>query len=66
MALKKYVNHPSILKIKEYFNEHTKFNFSDLTPNDIGKEIKNVDSSRKCTFQSITPKSLKEELDMCS
>ena len=34
-ALNKYVNHPSILKIKEYFNEHTEFNFSDLIPNDI-------------------------------
>ena len=42
IALNKYVNHPSILKIKEYFNEHTEFNFSDLIPNDIEKEIKQL------------------------
>ena len=41
IALNKYVNHPSMLKIKEYFNEPTEFNFSDLIPNDIEKEIKN-------------------------
>ena len=66
MALNTYVNHSSILKIKEYFNEHTEFNFLDLIPNDIAKEIKNVDNSKKCTFKNITPKSLKEALDICS
>ena len=66
MALNTYVNHSSILKIKEYFNEHNEFNFLDLIPNDIAKEIKNVDNSKKCTFQNITPKSLKEALDICS
>ena len=66
MALNKYVNHSCILKIKEYFNEHTEFNFLDLIPNDIEKEIKNVDNLKKCTFKNITPKSLKEALDICS
>ena len=66
MALNKHVNHSSILKIKEYFNEHTEFNFLDLIPNDIEKEIKDVDNSRKCTFKNITPKSLKEALIICS
>ena len=37
IALNKYVNHPSILKTMEYFNEHTVFNFLDLVPNDIEK-----------------------------
>ena len=66
MALNTYVNHSSILKIKEYFNEHTEFNCLDLIPNDIAKEIKNVDNSKKCTFKNITPKSIKEALDICS
>ena len=35
ITLNKYVSQPSILKIKEYFSEHTEFNFSDLIPNDI-------------------------------
>ena len=63
MALNKYVNHSGILNIKEYFTE---FNFLDLIPNDTAKEIKNVDNSKKCTFKNITPKSLKEALDICS
>ena len=30
------------------------------------KEIKNLDSSKTDTFKNITPKSLKEALDICS
>ena len=37
IALNKYIYHPSILKIKEYFNEHSEFNFSEVIPNDIEK-----------------------------
>lgn len=37
VALNKYVNHPSILKIKEYFKESTEFNFLEKIPNDIEK-----------------------------
>ena len=33
--LNKYINHPSILKIKKYFNKSTECNFSEVTPNDI-------------------------------
>ena len=66
IALNKCVNHPSMLKIKEYFNEPTEFNFSDLIPNDIEKEIKKLDSSKKDIFKNITTKSLKEALDICS
>ena len=66
MALNKYSNHPSVLKIKEYFKEHTEFDFSDLIADDIEKEIKNLDTSKKGTFKIITPKSLTEALDICS
>ena len=66
IALNKYVSHPSMLKIKEYFNEPTEFNFSDLIPNDIEKEIKKLDSSKTDIFKNITPISLKEALDICS
>ena len=37
-ALNKYVDHPSILKVKEYFNEPTEFIFSEVMPNDIEKK----------------------------
>ena len=42
-----HVDHRSILKIKEYFNEITEFIFLEVIPNDIEKEIKNLDSSKK-------------------
>ena len=45
--LNKYVNHPCILKIKEYFNKSNESNFSEITPNDIKKEIKDFDSPKK-------------------
>ena len=45
--LNKYVNHPCILKIKEYFNKSTESNFSEITPNDIKKEIKDFDSPKR-------------------
>ena len=35
IALNKYVNHPSIFKIKEYFNKPTECNFLEVTPDNI-------------------------------
>ena len=66
IALNKYVNHPSILKIKKYFNKPIEFNISELIPNDTEKEIKKTMCSNKGTFKNITPKSLKEPADVCS
>ena len=57
--LNKYVNHPSIFKIKEYFNKSTESYFSEITPNDIKKEIKNLDSPKK------TPKYPNKGQDIC-
>ena len=62
ISLNKYVDHPSTFKIKEYFNKPTECNFWEVTPNDIKKEIKNLDHSKKGTFKNITPKSLKGEI----
>ena len=42
ITLNKYVDHPSIMKIKQYFNEPTEFNFSEVTPNGIEKETKKI------------------------
>ena len=40
IALNKYVDHSSIFKIMEYFNKSANSNFSEITTNDIKKEIK--------------------------
>ena len=45
--LNKYVHHTSIFKIKEYFTKSTESKFSGITPIDINKEIKNLDSPKK-------------------
>ena len=62
IALNKYVDHPSIFKIKEYFNKLTECNFSEVTPKVIKNEIKSFDRSKKGTFKNITPKSLKGKI----
>ena len=65
LVLINHVDHPSILKIKEYFNEPAEFNFLEVIPNDIEKQIKNFDSSKNVRFKNITPKSLKKPPDIC-
>ena len=47
IVLNKYVDHSSIFKIKEYFNKSAESNFSEVTPNDIKKEMKSLDGSKK-------------------
>ena len=43
----KYVDHSSIFKVMEYFNISTESSFLEVTPNDIKKEIKSLDSLKK-------------------
>ena len=45
--LNKYVDHPSIFKIKEYFNKYTESNFLEITPNNIKKQTKNLNNPKK-------------------
>ena len=66
IALNKYVDHPIILKTKEYFNEPTEFNFPEVIPHDFEEEIKKLDSSKKGTFKDNTLKSIKEASDVFS
>ena len=66
IALKKYVNHPSVLKIKEFIGGNiSESDFSETTLEDITKEIKKLNLSKKGTFKNITPKCLLETLDIC-
>ena len=48
-----------------YFDKYTDSNFSEVTPNDIKKEIKSLDSSKKGTFKNITAKLLNKVQDIC-
>ena len=52
MALNEYVNHSSILKIKEYFNEHKskKCTFKNITPKSLKCDIRVHEIVCKETF----------------
>ena len=59
------MNISTILVYLKYFHKPTECNFSEVTPNDIKKEIKSLDSSKKGTFKNINPKSLNKGQDIC-
>ena len=65
MYLIKYVDHPSIFRIKKYFNKPPECNFSEVAQNNNKKETKSLDSSKKGAFKNTTPKSLNKEQDIC-
>ena len=59
IAISKYRYHPSILKIKEFVGDNTpKFQFSEINLENIVKEIRKLNISKKGTFKNISPKSL--------
>ena len=62
IALNKYVDHPSIFKIEEYFNKSTQCKFLEVTPNNIKKSL---DSWKKSASKNITPRSFSKEQDIC-
>ena len=45
-AIKKYIKHPSILRIKQYFKDLTEFSFEPVDKDVIAKEIKNLDTKK--------------------
>ena len=66
IALNKYVDHLSKLKITEYFTEPTVFNLSEVIPDGINEEKNDLDTSKKGTCKNITRKSLKAAADVSS
>ena len=41
-AVRKFSNHPSILKIKDHFQNAGSFYFQTVTPNAVDKEVRNL------------------------
>ena len=56
--LVKYKKHPSIVKIKEKVIINNKFDFIDMTPDEIEKEIKQLDPKKACVENDLPPKIL--------
>ena len=65
IAIEKYKNHPSILKIREMVTG-PEFNFSEINVNEVENQIKKLNIKKGSTFKNIPPKILKEHSDVCS
>ena len=64
--IKKYQSHPSIVKIKENVRVDSKFNFCDVTTDEIYKEINELDPKKASVEDDIPGKILKENNDIAS
>ena len=62
-AIDKYVNHPSIVKIKENFPTSSTFSFKPVDLEAVNKEIANLKESKSCPIDSIPVKIIKDTLD---
>ena len=65
-AIKKYSEHPSILRIKQYFKNPTEFSFVHVDKDVIAKEIKNLDIKKAAPQDDIPVKILKLNNDIFS
>ena len=63
IAIKKFISHPSILKIREKVKE-TSFSFSNVTLEDVELKIKLLNPNKANTFRNIPVKNLKENVDI--
>ena len=65
-AIKKYTKHPSILRIKQYFNNPTEFSPVPVDKDVIAKEIKNLNTKKAAPQDDIPVKILKLKNDIFS
>ena len=65
-AIKKYTKHPSILRIKQYFNNPTEFSLVPVDKDVIAKEIKNLNTKKAAPQDDIPVKILKLKNDIFS
>ena len=64
-AIKKYENHPSIVKIKEVM-ENDIFSFSHVSLHDVQKEITLLNHTKASPKDTIPPKIIKDNCDILS
>ena len=64
-AIHKFSNHPSILKIKDHYQNADSFNFQTVTPDAVDKEVRNLNPKKATTHKNIPPKVLKSNSNVC-
>ena len=69
IAIYKFRSHPSILKIKEVMGDKVTgngFDFTNISDEDINRELNKLNVKKAATFKSIPAKILKSNSDICS
>ena len=64
--INKYKYHPSILSIQKKIGFVEEFNFSNVTVEEIDKEINNLNEKKACTSSGIPTKVLKKTSNICN
>ena len=62
----KFINHPSIKKIRNNINIESKFSFSLITLDEMEKRINSINISKPTTYKNIPAKILVEYSDVCA
>ena len=60
----KYKNHPSILTIQAKYKGKNKFSFTEVTTQDIEKEIFDLETRKASQISDIPTKIIKENVDI--
>ena len=64
-AVHKFSNHPSILKIKNHYQNAGSFHFQKVTPDALDKEVSDLNPRKATTHKNVPPKILKLNSDIC-
>ena len=64
-AVHKSPNHPTILKIKDHYQNAGSFYFQTVTPDAVDKEVRNLNSKKATTHKNFPAKILKSNSDVC-
>ena len=64
-AVKKFSNHPSILKIKGHYQNAAPFFFQKVAPDTVEKEVRSLNPKKATTHKNIPSKILKSNSDVC-
>ena len=64
-AVYKFSNHPSILKIKDHCQNVGSFHFQKVTPDAVGREVRDLNPKKATTHKNIPPIILKFNSDVC-
>ena len=66
IAIEKYNNHPSIIKLNQQNFPKSNFDFQNITESSILKVIEDLDSSKSYQKDNIPTKILKDNKDICT